>query len=95
MIRKYRRMLIAVGLSSLLLGTLSWSTPFFLSRWNPDQSRLTPIDDLGGAVGFEDPGGDGGEVVVGPGFDGEEVEWERFSAGCLEAESCRREEVEA
>ena len=46
MIRKYRRMLIAVGLSSLLLGTLSWSTPFFLSRWNPDQSRLTPIDEL-------------------------------------------------
>lgn len=44
--RKYRRTLIAVGSSTLLLGTISWSTPFLIRKINPDQSRLTAIDQL-------------------------------------------------
>lgn len=46
LIRRYRSMLIALCISSIFLGMLSWGTPFFLSRWNPNQSRLTPIDEL-------------------------------------------------
>ena len=46
LIRKYRKSLIAVGVSSLILGTLSVSSPIFLNKLNPSQSRLTPIDAL-------------------------------------------------
>ncbi len=46
LIRKYRSPLISVALSSLLLGVVSTGTPYFLRSLNPDQSRLTPIDQL-------------------------------------------------
>jgi hypothetical protein len=45
-IRRYRQSLIAIATSSILLGTISWSVPFFMSRLNPDQSRLTAIESL-------------------------------------------------
>jgi outer membrane protein assembly factor BamB len=44
--RKHRKSLIAVGVSSLILGTLSWSSPFFMSKINPLQSKLVAIDSL-------------------------------------------------
>jgi outer membrane protein assembly factor BamB len=46
LLRRYRRALIATATSAILLGVVSWSLPVFLSRLNPDQSRLTPIDQL-------------------------------------------------
>jgi hypothetical protein len=46
MTRKYRKSLIAVGVSSIILGSLSWSSPYFMSKVNPSQSRLVPIDAL-------------------------------------------------
>jgi hypothetical protein len=46
LLRKYRSTLIATASSALLLGALSWSFPLILSRVNPDQSVLTPIDQL-------------------------------------------------
>jgi len=46
LLRRYRGALIAVSTSSMILGVAIWSIPFFLSRLNPDQSRLTPIDQL-------------------------------------------------
>ena len=46
MTRKYRKSLIAVAVSSIILGTLSWSSPLFMSKINPSQSRLVPIDSL-------------------------------------------------
>jgi hypothetical protein len=45
-LRKYRSSIIAISTSAILLGVLSASLPFFLSRLNPDQSRLTAIDQL-------------------------------------------------
>jgi len=52
--RKYRKNLIAVGVSSFILGTLSWSSSFFLSKLNPTQSLLTPIESLG-TTQWEEP----------------------------------------
>ena len=46
LIRKYRSTLISVALSSLVLGSVGSVTPFFLRKLNPDQSRLTAIDQL-------------------------------------------------
>ncbi len=46
LLRKHRKSLIAVASSSMVLGLAIWSLPLFLNRLNPDQSRLTPIDDL-------------------------------------------------
>ncbi|MBU6153385.1 MAG: hypothetical protein KGP28_03690 [Bdellovibrionales bacterium] len=46
LLRKYRKSLIAVASSSMILGLAIWSLPLFLSRLSPDQSRLTPIEDL-------------------------------------------------
>ena len=46
LLRKYRKALIAVAGSSMVLGLAIWSILLFLSRLNPDQSRLTPIDEL-------------------------------------------------
>lgn len=45
-VRKYRSTLLSVAFSGLALGAASWSTPFLLRKMNPDQSRLTPIDQL-------------------------------------------------
>ncbi len=44
--RKYRKNLIAVGTSGIMLGTIAWCTPYFLRKLNPDQSKLTSIDQL-------------------------------------------------
>lgn len=46
LIRRYRRVLIGVTWSSIVLGVLSWSVPFFTSRLHPDQSRLVAMDSL-------------------------------------------------
>lgn len=46
LLRRYRRTLIATSTSAFLLGILSGAFPFVLSRVSPDQSRLTPIDQL-------------------------------------------------
>jgi hypothetical protein len=46
LLRRYRRLMIGTASSCIFLGAVSWSFPFFLSRVNPDQSRLTPIDEL-------------------------------------------------
>jgi hypothetical protein len=46
LIRRYRKTLLAVAGSSLVLGSGIWFAPLFISRLNPDQSRLTPIDEL-------------------------------------------------
>jgi hypothetical protein len=46
LIRKYRKMMISIGLSAIILGMVSWATPLFMRHLNPDQSRLTPIDRL-------------------------------------------------
>lgn len=45
-LRRYRSSLITTATSALFLGLVTGSLPFFLSRWSPDQSRLTPIDEL-------------------------------------------------
>jgi hypothetical protein len=45
-IRRYRRILIGMTGSALVLGIISWSVPFFAARLHPDQSRLTPMDSL-------------------------------------------------
>jgi outer membrane protein assembly factor BamB len=45
-IRKYRKTFISVSVSGLMLGLVCGSTPLFLRKLNPDQSRLTPIDQL-------------------------------------------------
>jgi outer membrane protein assembly factor BamB len=46
LVRKYRRTLISVAISGMILGMVTWATPFFMRRLNPDQSRLTSIDRL-------------------------------------------------
>jgi len=46
LVRRYRSTLISVAISGIILGVASWATPFFLRRLNPDQSRLTPIEQL-------------------------------------------------
>lgn len=46
LVRRYRAMLISVAVSSMILGMVTWATPLFMRRWNPDQSRLTSIDRL-------------------------------------------------
>ena len=45
-LRRYRPTLLATATSAIVLGILTWSTPVFLSHFGPDQSRLTPIDQL-------------------------------------------------
>ncbi len=45
-IRRYRSALITTATSALLLGLITGSLPYFMSRLSPDQSRLTPIDQL-------------------------------------------------
>ncbi len=45
-IRRYRKALIGITWSSLVLGALSWSVPFFTSRLHPGQSRLVAMDSL-------------------------------------------------
>ncbi|MBS1958415.1 MAG: PQQ-binding-like beta-propeller repeat protein [Bdellovibrionales bacterium] len=46
LVRKYRSTLLSIAFSGLALGAASWSTPFLLRQINPDQSRMTPIDQL-------------------------------------------------
>ena len=69
LVRKYRKSLIAVGGSSLVLGLAIWSLPLFLSRLNPDQSRLTPIDELVRTEWIEPVANPESEVP------GEEISW--------------------
>ncbi len=45
-LRRYRSALIGTGSSALILGLLTGSLPYLLGRFGPDQSRLTPIDEL-------------------------------------------------
>jgi hypothetical protein len=45
-IRRYRSALIATATSSLLLGLITGALPHLMIRLGPDQSRLTPIDQL-------------------------------------------------
>jgi outer membrane protein assembly factor BamB len=46
LLRRYRPTLLATATSAIVLGILTWSTPVLLSHFGPDQSRLTPIDQL-------------------------------------------------
>ena len=46
LIRRYRGTLLSLFVSSILLGSLAWVTPMIMRRVNPDQSRLTPLDQL-------------------------------------------------
>jgi len=61
-IRRYRKALIGVTWSSIVLGVLSWSVPFFTSRLHPDQSRLVDMDSLARTEWVEPVGNPGTEL---------------------------------
>ena len=52
--RKYRKSIIAVCVSSFILGTLSGTSPYFMNKINPLQSTRVPIDSLVGTE-WEEP----------------------------------------
>jgi hypothetical protein len=46
LLRRYRKILISIVVSCILLGSATWIAPIAMRRFNPDQSRLMSLDQL-------------------------------------------------